>query len=305
MPRDLGVPRGPNSRDPSVRVIHSVGSDTVIGKKVVTLELDLEARRRGLRSVYVPTGQTGVAIAGWGIAVDHVISDYVAGAADDSSTRAPSAATCSSSRAGGALSYSGVTLGLLHGCAPDLLVLVHRAGATALRNHADLPLPTLPELIAAYEAVARPVRPATVAAVALNTAGLSEREARAALAAAAESTGLVSDDVVRFGAAAARRSARRRRLDLKSSPRRKIWTLGPGAQGAIGDHPHRGRVSPLSRCSLEEAHPDVGASKLRRYRLARVAVSPRSALGVDRHERLEQVAARRVLAAISAVATAR
>ena len=101
VPRDLGVPRGPNSRDPSVRVIHSVGSDTVIGKKVVTLELDLEARRRGLRSVYVPTGQTGVAIAGWGIAVDHVISDYVAGAADDSSTRAPSAATCSSSRGRG------------------------------------------------------------------------------------------------------------------------------------------------------------------------------------------------------------
>ena len=203
VPRDLGVPRGPNSRDPSVRVIHSVGSDTVIGKKVVTLELDLEARRRGLRSVYVPTGQTGVAIAGWGIAVDHVISDYVAGAAERLVDEGAERGDLLFVEGQGALfhpAYSGVTLGLLHGCAPDLLVLVHRAGATALRNHADLPLPTLPELIAAYEAVARPVRPATVAAVALNTAGLSEREARAALAAAAESTGLVSDDVVRFGA---------------------------------------------------------------------------------------------------------
>ena len=69
-------------RPDSVRVVHSVGSDTVIGKKVVTLELDRAARERGLRSVYVPTGQTGVAIAGWGIAVDHVISDYVAGAGE-------------------------------------------------------------------------------------------------------------------------------------------------------------------------------------------------------------------------------
>ena len=81
-PPDLTVPQGPYSRPASVRVVHSVGSDTVIGKKVVTLELDRAARERGERSVYVPTGQTGVAIAGWGIAVDHVISDYVAGAGE-------------------------------------------------------------------------------------------------------------------------------------------------------------------------------------------------------------------------------
>ena len=81
-PADLTVPKGPYSRPDSVRVVHSVGSDTVIGKKVVTLELDRAARERGERSVYVPTGQTGVAIAGWGIAVDHVISDYVAGAGE-------------------------------------------------------------------------------------------------------------------------------------------------------------------------------------------------------------------------------
>ena len=98
-PPDLTVPQGPNSRPGSVRVVHSVGSDTVIGKKVVTLELDRAARERGLRSVYVPTGQTGVAIAGWGIAVDHVISDYVAGRPSGSCTRAPAVATSCSWRA--------------------------------------------------------------------------------------------------------------------------------------------------------------------------------------------------------------
>ena len=143
-----------------------------------------------------------MAIAGWGIAVDHVISDYLAGAAeqlvDEGAERGDLLFVEGRGR-----SFTPPTPESRSACstaARGLLVLVHRAGATALRNHADLPLPTLPELIAAYEAVARPVRPATVAAVALNTAGLSEREARAALAAAAESTGLVSDDVVRFGA---------------------------------------------------------------------------------------------------------
>jgi uncharacterized NAD-dependent epimerase/dehydratase family protein len=88
----------------------------------------------------------------------------------------------------------------LHGSAPDLLVLVHKAGATAVRNYPDLPIPPLPELIAAYEEVARPVRPTKVAAIALNTADLaSDDEARRAAADAEAETGLVADDVVRFG----------------------------------------------------------------------------------------------------------
>ncbi|HEY6780731.1 MAG TPA: DUF1611 domain-containing protein [Thermoleophilaceae bacterium] len=203
-PLDLQVPKGPSSRPDSVRVVHSVGSDCVIGKKVVTLELDLAARARGLRSVYVPTGQTGVAIAGWGIAVDHVIADYIAGAGErlvhDGSERGDLLFV----EGQGALyhpAYSGVTLGLLHGCAPDLLVLVHKAGSTAIRNYPDRPLPSLPELIDAYEHVARPVRPTKVAAIALNTSELhDDAAARAAIEAAESETGLVADDLVRFGA---------------------------------------------------------------------------------------------------------
>jgi D-glutamate N-acetyltransferase len=202
-PSDLTVPQGPDSRPGSVRVVHSVGSDTVIGKKVVTLELDRAARDRGLRSVYVPTGQTGVAIAGWGIAVDHVISDYVAGAGERLVHEGAGRGDLLFVEGQGALfhpAYSGVTLGLLHGSAPDLLVLVHKAGAAALRNYPDLPIPPLPELVAAYEGVARRVRPARVAAIALNTADLAgDEDAREAIAAAQAETGLVADDVVRFG----------------------------------------------------------------------------------------------------------
>src|SRR5829696_1634384 len=203
-PRDLTVPKGPDSRPQGVRVVHSVGSDTVIGKKVVTLELDRVARERGLRSVYVPTGQTGVAIAGWGIAVDHVISDYVAGAGERLVHEGAQRGDLLFVEGQGGLfhpAYSAVTLGLLHGSAPDLLVLVHKAGATSLRNYPDLAIPPLSELIAAYEAIAAPVRPARVAAIALNTADLgSDEEARAAIAVAQAETGLVADDVVRFGA---------------------------------------------------------------------------------------------------------
>jgi uncharacterized NAD-dependent epimerase/dehydratase family protein len=201
-PSDLTVPVGPYSRPDSVRVVHSVGSDTVIGKKVVTLELDRAARERGLRSVYVPTGQTGVAIAGWGIAVDHVISDYVAGAGERLVHEGSERGELLFVEGQGALfhpAYSGVTLGLLHGSAPDLLVLVHKSGATHNRNYPDLPIPPLPELISAYESMASRVRPATVAAIALNTSDLDEAAAREAIASAARDTGLVADDVVRFG----------------------------------------------------------------------------------------------------------
>jgi uncharacterized NAD-dependent epimerase/dehydratase family protein len=202
VPPDLTVPQGPYSRPDSVRVVHSVGSDTVIGKKVVTLELDRAARERGMRSVYVPTGQTGVAIAGWGIAVDHVISDYVAGAGERLVHEGAERGDLLFVEGQGALyhpAYSGVTLGLLHGSAPDHLILVHKPNATHNRNYPDLPIPSLNELIQAYEAVAAPVRPATVAAIALNTSDLDEDEAHAAVAAAERETGLVADDVVRFG----------------------------------------------------------------------------------------------------------
>jgi uncharacterized NAD-dependent epimerase/dehydratase family protein len=201
-PPDLDVPRGPRARPAGVRVVHSVGSDTVIGKKVVTLELDRAARARGLRSAFVPTGQTGIAIAGWGIAIDHVLSDYVAGAAERLVHEGAARADLLFVEGQGALfhpAYSGVTLGLLHGAAPDALILVHRPGAHAIRNYPDVPLPSLPELVQAYEAVVRPVRPARVAAIALNTSALDEPVARAAIDEAQAACGVVADDVVRFG----------------------------------------------------------------------------------------------------------
>ncbi|HET8673551.1 MAG TPA: NAD-dependent epimerase/dehydratase family protein, partial [Thermoleophilaceae bacterium] len=180
------------------------GSDVAIGKKAVTVELDAVARERGLSSVYVPTGQTGIAIAGWGIAVDHVLSDYVAGAAERLVDEGSGRGDLLFVEGQGSLfhpAYSAVTLGLLHGSSPDLLVLAHRAGATRFEGYPDIPLPSLPELIESYEAICRPLRPARVAAVALNTSRIDgDEEARAAVAQVEDETGLPADDLVRFGA---------------------------------------------------------------------------------------------------------
>ncbi len=203
-PEGLSVPTGANLRL-DAKVVLTVGSDCAIGKKTVAVELDLEARKRGLASVFVPTGQTGIAIAGWGIAIDAVVADFLAGAAER--------LVVEGAGRGGELlwvegqgslvhpMYSGVTLGLVHGSAPHLFVLCHRAGAVEVDGCPGHPIPPLGDLVELHERIALRARPATVACVALNTADLDEDAAREAISSAEEATGLPADDPVRFGSA--------------------------------------------------------------------------------------------------------
>ena len=205
-PANLSTATGENL-GADATIVLTVGSDCAIGKMTVSLELDLEARRRGVRSVFVPTGQTGIVIAGWGIAVDAVVADFVAGAAER--------LVVEGRDRGGELLwvegqgsllhpvYSGVALGLYHGSVPHLLVLCHEPGRTEIEGAGGgpHPIPPLRDLVELHERLALPARPARVAAVALNTHALGEEEARAAVDAAEEETGLPADDPVRFGAA--------------------------------------------------------------------------------------------------------
>jgi D-glutamate N-acetyltransferase len=203
-PAGLSVPTGANLAV-DAKIVLTVGSDCAIGKKTVAVELDLEARRRGLESVFVPTGQTGIAIAGWGIAVDAVVSDFLAGAAEW--------LVVEGERRGGKLlfvegqgslvhpMYSGVTLGLVHGSAPHAFVLCHSAGATQIEGCPGHPIPPLRELVELHERIALPARKARVACVALNTAAIaSDEDARRAIDAVASETGLPAGDPVRYGA---------------------------------------------------------------------------------------------------------
>ena len=203
-PPGLSVPTGANL-EVAARIVLTVGSDCAIGKKTVAVELDLEARSRGLDSVFVPTGQTGIASAGWGIAVDAVVSDFLAGAAEW--------LVVEGERRGGKLLfvegqgslvhplYSGVTLGLVHGSTPHAFVLCHAAGATEIEGSPGHPIPPLRELVELHERVSLPARKAKVVCVAVNTASIADDDdARRAIEATAEETGLPADDPVRFGA---------------------------------------------------------------------------------------------------------
>jgi uncharacterized NAD-dependent epimerase/dehydratase family protein len=205
-PPDLSTATGANLAVPATIVL-TVGSDCAIGKMTVSLELDREARSRGIASVFVPTGQTGIAIAGWGIAVDAVVADFIAGAAERLVVEGHE-------RGGDVLwvegqgslvnpVYSGVTLGLFHGSTPHTLVLCHESGRDEIEGcgGGPHPIPPLGELVDLHERMALPARPAKVAALALNTRRLDAPGARAAIAAAESETGLPADDPVRFGAA--------------------------------------------------------------------------------------------------------
>jgi uncharacterized NAD-dependent epimerase/dehydratase family protein len=203
-PAGLNVPTGANLTHAATTVL-TVGSDCAIGKMTVSLELDREARRRGLASEFVPTGQTGIAIAGWGISVDAVVSDFIAGAAEQ--------LVLEGVERGGELlfvegqgsllhpAYSGVTLGLIHGSAPHCYVLCHQAGQTLVDENEAFPMPSLAALVDLHERTSLLARPAAVRAIALNTRHLDDVAARAAVESAEVETGLPTDDPVRFGAA--------------------------------------------------------------------------------------------------------
>ncbi len=203
-PGDLSTATGENLAV-GATIVLTVGSDCAIGKMTATCELDLEARRRGVRSVFVPTGQTGIAIAGWGIAVDAVVADFIAGAAERLVVEGAERGDLLWVEGQGAILhpiYSGVTLGLIHGSAPHLYVLCHEVGRTVVDGDAtETPLASLAELVDLHERMSLRKRPAKVVCVALNTSRVDEEEAHAAIAAAEEETGLPADDPVRFGAA--------------------------------------------------------------------------------------------------------
>jgi uncharacterized NAD-dependent epimerase/dehydratase family protein len=185
----------------AVRRVLTVGTDCNSGKMCTSIELDAAARRRGWKSLFVPTGQTGIFIAGWGMALDRVISDFVAGAAEQLLARAADRQICFIEGQGALThaAYSGVTLSLMHGFLPDAMVLCHVAGRPA-HNSCPTPLPTLADARDLYEHAMRHVRPCKVVGAALNTLGLDDAAARKAVDAAAEELDLPATDAIRFGA---------------------------------------------------------------------------------------------------------
>ncbi len=191
-----------DGRPRSGRRLLTVGTDCAVGKMFTALSLERELHRRGRAATFRATGQTGILIAGRGIAVDAVISDFLAGVVED-------LAPANDDRhwdlieGQGSLfhpGYAGVTLGLVHGAQAEALVLCHESGRQHPVDAEHLSLPDLGTCIERYELAARLTCPAArVVGIAVNTSGLAETAAMAEIRAAARQTGLPTCDPVRTG----------------------------------------------------------------------------------------------------------
>ena len=195
---------GTGARRAGRRLI-TVGTDVSVGKMYAALAIEREMRARGLNADFRATGQTGIFIAGDGVAVDAVVSDFISGATEW---------LCPANDAdhwdviegqGSILhpSYAGVTLGLLHGAQADALVACHDAGRTRLRGAPEYPVPSIAECIAAHLAGARLTNAdARCVGVAINTSGLDPKTAERTLKETEDRAGLPCVDPVATGVAA-------------------------------------------------------------------------------------------------------
>jgi uncharacterized NAD-dependent epimerase/dehydratase family protein len=198
-----GIPIASGQRRAGRRLL-TVGTDCALGKKYTALSIARELRARGVHADFRATGQTGILIAGTGIPIDAVVANFVAGAAEILS---PAAAPDHWDVVEGQGSlfhpaYAGVSLGLLHGTQPDVVVLCHDPGRVEVAGYPGFPIPPLEEVIEQNLVLGRRTNPGIrCAGVSLNTAKMSEVEAEVCLDSYATRLGLPCADPIRGGPA--------------------------------------------------------------------------------------------------------
>lgn len=183
----------------------TVGTDCALGKKYTALAIANEMKSRGLKADFRATGQTGILIAGSGIAIDAVVGDFISGAAELLSPGNDPDHWDIIEGQGAILhpAYAPVTLGLLYGSQPDALVLCDDPLRETLNGFSHVKCPTLEEAMDAYLPLAKASNPrARFVGVSLNTSAMSDKEAQDLIARTAEETGLVCFDPIRTGVGA-------------------------------------------------------------------------------------------------------
>jgi uncharacterized NAD-dependent epimerase/dehydratase family protein len=180
----------------------AVGTDCAVGKMFATLAIEKEMKARGMNVDFRATGQTGIFIAGKGVSVDAVVADFISGATE---TLCPNNTDdhWDIIEGQGSLfhpSFAGVTLGLIHGSQPDVMVLCHEAGRNNIIGVEGFPLPELETAVFAYEYHARLTnKNAKVVGICINTSALGDAEYEAYLNAVEDKAGLPAVDPVRTG----------------------------------------------------------------------------------------------------------
>ena len=180
----------------------AVGTDCSVGKMYTALAMDAEMRARGMKATFRATGQTGILITGDGVPLDAVVADFMAGSVEWL-TPDNDADHWDLIEGQGSLfhvSYSGVTMALIHGGQPDALILCHEPTRPHMRGLPTYQLPTLEELRALALQLARVANPeCQVVGISVNTQHMSEEDAAAYLAGLETEMGLPATDPFRFG----------------------------------------------------------------------------------------------------------
>ncbi|MFB6068535.1 MAG: DUF1611 domain-containing protein [Halobacterium sp.] len=201
---DVGVSEGV-ADEVDADVVLTVGTDCSTGKMTATLELVEAAREAGVDAGFVPTGQTGIMIAGWGNPIDRVVSDFTAGAVEEMLVEKGDDHEMLFVEGQGSIvhpAYSGVTCGILHGAMADALVMCHVEGKEVVHGYEEFELPPVETFVDLYEDLAAPVSETTVAAGMLNTSSVDDdAAAREALDAYSERLDAPATDPIRFDAA--------------------------------------------------------------------------------------------------------
>lgn len=203
IPHDYEVVSKGSYRTRKAKTILTVGADCNIGKMTTMLQVYQEFQQRGLKSDFIGTGQTGIMISGKGIAVDAIISDYIAGSIekciDASNDEGYDFIFVEGQGALTHQGYSGVTFGLMHGTMPDAMIMC----VQPTRTHDDYgqPIPDIRKLISLHEQVIEFFRPTKVVGIGINSIGLTDEQSKDEAAKLEELTGLPAVDAFRFSGA--------------------------------------------------------------------------------------------------------
>jgi uncharacterized NAD-dependent epimerase/dehydratase family protein len=172
---DKSFPVGLGAKRSGKRVL-TVGTDCALGKKYTTLALTKAFHEAGHKATFRATGQTGIMISGGGIAIDAVISDFAAGAAEALSPANEDDHWDVIEGQGSLVhpGYAGVALALLHGSQPDALILCHDPFRTEIDEYPGFAIPPIQEVIDLHVALARRTNAkVTCVAIALNTSAVN------------------------------------------------------------------------------------------------------------------------------------
>jgi len=198
-----GIPVASGRKRSGKRLL-TVGTDCALGKKYTALALARALAARGINSDFRATGQTGILIAGRGIPMDAVVSDFAAGAAEMLSPDADDNHWDVIEGQGSLFhpAYAGVSLALLHGSQPDVVVVCHQPGRDRVLGHPGFALPSIEDTIALTLQLGRRTQPAIrCGGVSLNTAHLDEEDAQRLIKAERDRLGCAVADPMRGGAA--------------------------------------------------------------------------------------------------------